>query len=71
MLLQVRHDKKSMLEKHKSVIMLMHYKLANALNFDLYGSWHSALVCGKKLNSTALKKMDLYPVFTAPIPDDK
>ncbi|XP_053404432.1 tripeptidyl-peptidase 2-like isoform X2 [Mercenaria mercenaria] len=70
-LVQVRHDKKSMLDKLKSVILLIQHKLSNPLNFDLYGSWQAALVCGKKLNSTSLKKTELFPMFTAPLPDDK
>ncbi|XP_060602891.1 tripeptidyl-peptidase 2-like [Ruditapes philippinarum] len=70
-LVQVRHDKKAMLEKLKSVILLIQHKLSNSLNFDLYGSWQAALTGGKKMNSTSLKKTDLCPVFTAPIPDDK
>jgi hypothetical protein len=70
-LVQVRHDKKAMLEKLKSVILLIQHKLSNSLNFDLYGSWQAALTGSKKMNSTSLKKTDLCPVFTAPIPDDK
>ncbi|KAL4219860.1 tripeptidyl-peptidase II Tpp2 [Mactra antiquata] len=70
-MVQVRHDKKSMLDKLKSVILLIHFKLPSPLNFDLFSTWQAALVSGKKLNSISLKKSDLLPVFAAPLQEDK
>ncbi|XP_052784723.1 tripeptidyl-peptidase 2-like [Mya arenaria] len=70
-LFQIRHDKKSTLERVKSAVLLMNYKLSSPLTFDLYGTWQGALSGGKKINSLSLKRMDLISVFTAVIPDDK
>ena len=70
-LLQVRHDKREQLEKVKSMVLLLHHKLTSPISYDLYSSWQAALVGGKKLNSISLQKTQMYPVFTAPIPDDK
>ncbi|XP_052216044.1 tripeptidyl-peptidase 2-like isoform X2 [Dreissena polymorpha] len=70
-LVQIRHDKKASLEKLKSVILLLHYKLASPYTLDLYGTWQAALTGGKKLGSLTVRRTELVPVFTAPIPDDK
>ena len=71
LLLQVRHDKKASLEKLKSLIVLLHFKLPSQLVYDLHTTWQAALVGGKKMNSAAIKKTELLPVFCAPLPDDK
>ena len=69
--LQVRHDRKESLEKLRSLIMLVHQKPPTQLAYDLYPSWQAALNGGKKHNSVILPESRIYPVFTAPLPDDK
>ncbi|KAL3846837.1 hypothetical protein ACJMK2_017791 [Sinanodonta woodiana] len=71
LMIQVRHEKRDLLEKLKDMTVLMNQKLASAVTFDLYGTWQNAMVGGKKLSSLYLHKKEIYPIFTAPIPDDK
>lgn len=67
----MRHEKRDMLEKLKDVLVLLHHKLASTINLDVYASWANALSGGKKLSALNMQKGTTYPIFVAPLPDDK
>ncbi|GFS05147.1 tripeptidyl-peptidase [Elysia marginata] len=70
-LLQVRHERRDLLEKVKDMMLLAKLKLPSPLTFDLYGSWQAALTGGKKLNSFTALKGGTYPVFVPQLAEDK
>ena len=69
--LQVRHEKREALEKVKDVVMLLHHKLATSISVDLYSTWGNALTGGKKMAAITVQRGAVYPLYVAPIPDDK
>ncbi len=69
--LQVRHEKKEMLEKLKDVPLLLHQKLALAMTLDTYDSHAQALIGGKKFTSTMMLPGQRCAVYVAPLADDR
>ncbi|GFO43768.1 tripeptidyl-peptidase 2-like [Plakobranchus ocellatus] len=70
-ILQVRHERRELLEKVKDVVLLAKMKLASPVSVDLYGTWQAALTGGKKLNSFVAHQGRCYPLFVPPVPEDK
>ncbi|CAL1545565.1 unnamed protein product, partial [Lymnaea stagnalis] len=70
-LLQVRHEKREMLEKLKDVILLVKMKLSSPLNLDLYPTWQAAVTGGKKLGALTIHKGLRQPMFVTHLPEDK
>ncbi|KAJ8030831.1 Tripeptidyl-peptidase 2 [Holothuria leucospilota] len=69
--LQVRHEKKDMLERLKEMVILIDQKLSSSLSVDVY-STHAAAIAGKnKISSISLQPGTSVPIFIPPIPDDK
>lgn len=69
--LQVRHEKKDMLERLKEMVILIDQKLSSSLSVDVY-STHAAAIAGKnKISSMSLAPGSSVPIFIPPIPDDK
>ncbi|XP_023932445.1 tripeptidyl-peptidase 2 [Lingula anatina] len=69
--LQIRHFKQDLLERIKDLPMLIHHKLTPTITVDTYHNAANAMIGGKKFQCFLLKKGYKYPVFIAPIPDDK
>lgn len=70
--LQVRHEKKDLLDKISEAIMLASFKLANSLNLDIYKSFNNAIVgANKKLTSFPMTAALTKPVYVAPLPLEK
>lgn len=70
-LLQVRHEKKDLLEKLKDIILLIKHKLPSPINMDVYSNQSYAVTGGKKVNSILMGAGALVPLYIAPLPDDK
>ncbi|XP_071839220.1 tripeptidyl-peptidase 2-like isoform X2 [Apostichopus japonicus] len=69
--LQVRHEKKDMLERLKEMVILIDQKLSSSLSVDVF-STHAAAIAGKnKISSMTLAAGSSVPIFIPPIPDDK
>ncbi|XP_055380292.1 tripeptidyl-peptidase 2 [Condylostylus longicornis] len=51
--LQVRHEKKELLEKIQEINMLAIFKLSNAINMDFYDHYNQAVVYGKKASTSS------------------
>ncbi|XP_073993244.1 tripeptidyl-peptidase II isoform X1 [Rhodnius prolixus] len=70
--LQVRHEKRDILEKFMDMPMLIKQKLANNISLDIYGSHSQALVQGKKLNYASIPTgCSFTPIYISPLHNDK
>ena len=70
--LQVRHDRKEMLDKLKDMVLLIDQKLSSSLSVDVYQTVNGALNGKAKFGSTmTVPRGGSVPVFVPPIPDDK
>lgn len=70
--LQVRHEKKELLEKVSEAVLLASFKLVNSLNLDIYRSFNNAVLANSKKISTALLPAGISkPLYIAPLPNEK
>ncbi|RDD39583.1 Tripeptidyl-peptidase 2 [Trichoplax sp. H2] len=70
--LQVRHDKRDLLERLKNIPVLLEHKLANSVSLDVYSSQLKALSGGSKIsNNYWLNKNNTAVLYFAPLDDDK
>ncbi|XP_072034385.1 tripeptidyl-peptidase 2-like isoform X2 [Amphiura filiformis] len=69
--LQVRHEKKELLEKLKDMVMLIDQKLSSSLTVDTYPTVAGALIGKSKFTTMSLQPGTSGSVFIPPIPDDK
>ncbi|KFB50300.1 AGAP004870-PA-like protein [Anopheles sinensis] len=69
--LQVRHEKKELLEKLTEANMIVNFKLASSLSVDVYKSYNQVLLSGKKLTSCSLPAGTCRPIYLAPITSEK
>lgn len=68
---QVRHEKKELLEKLNEATLNAYFKLPSPLTVDLYGSYRSAILNEKKLSQFSLSSKRTVPVYAAPISNEK
>ena len=71
MLLQVRHEKKELLEKLKDLPLLVKHKLGSSISLDVYSSHAQAMIGGKKFPPTNVGVGNRVPVYITPLADDK
>lgn len=69
--MQVRHEKKDLLEKISDATILCSIKLANALSLEFYPSYNSAVIAGKKLSPIKMAGRTMKPVYVAPLANEK
>ncbi|CAM1330735.1 TPP2 (predicted), partial [Pycnogonum litorale] len=70
--LQVRHEKKDLLDKLTDTIVLIQHKLNNSnLALDMYGTKSQAMIGGKKFTTFSLPPTSICPVYLASLPVDK
>ncbi|XP_075213625.1 uncharacterized protein LOC142319839 [Lycorma delicatula] len=70
--LQVRHERKDLLEKLKDLPMLLSQKLPSQISLDVYASHSQALKNGKKMSGAIVPVGNFsLPVYIAPLPNDK
>lgn len=69
--LQVRHEKKDLLEKLNEAILLATFKLSSSINLEIYPSYRAAILNEKKLNSVNVPSGKIYPIYVAPLSNDK
>ena len=71
-MLQIRHEKRDILERVRDIGILLFRKLPAAISLDIYTSWANALSNGKKMPaSLSLVKGGITPLFVTPLPDEK
>lgn len=69
--LQVRHEKREMLDRLKDAFILVHHKLPNPIQLDVYATHQNSLTGAKKFTSQGLAKGHVCPIYVAALPDDK
>lgn len=69
--LQVRHEKRDVLDKVNEVTLLVSYKLANAISLDIYRSFNAAASGGKKSSSFVLSSATPKPIYVAQLAHEK
>lgn len=69
--MQVRHEKKDVLEKVNEATLLVSFKLSNSISLDIYRSFNAAASGGKKSSSFILNSSGPKPVYVAPLPQEK
>ncbi|XP_071511287.1 tripeptidyl-peptidase 2-like [Diadema antillarum] len=70
--LQVRHERKEMLDKLRDMVLLIDQKLSSSLSVDVYQTVNGALAGKAKFGSTVtVSRGGCVPIFIPPIPDDK
>ena len=68
---QVRHERKDLLEKLKDTALLIQHKLSSSLSLDVFRDHAEAVIGGKKFNSVTLVKGANCPVYIGSLSDDK
>lgn len=69
--MQVRHEKKDVLEKVNETTLLVSYKLSNSISLDIYRSFNAATSGGKKASSFILNSAAPKPVYVAQLTQEK
>lgn len=69
--LQVRNEKKDILEKVNEVTLLVSYKLSSSISLDIYRSFNAATSGGKKCSSFVLSSTTSKPIYVAPLTQEK
>lgn len=69
--LQVRHEKKELLEKVNEATLLTTFKLSSSLSMDTYASYRAAVLGEKKLSCCSIAGGRTVPIYVAPLSNDK
>lgn len=69
--LQVRHEKRDMLEKIAESTMLVTFKLAAPIAMDVFASYRNAVHATKKLGTLAFGRNMVRPVYLVPLSCEK
>ena len=69
--LQIRHEKRELLERLKDIAVLLHHKLNNSISLTVYSSHAQALTGGQRFLAKNLAAGTICPVYVAAVPDDK
>lgn len=68
---QVRHEKKDLLEKVNEATLTASFKLASSLSLDIYSSYRAALLNEKKVTSFTVPAARSVPFYIAPLSAEK
>jgi len=71
LILQVRHEKRDMLEKLKDLVVLIKMKPSSSLSLDVYPTWAAAVAGGKKVGTCTAQRGMRLPLFVRELPEDK
>lgn len=69
--LQIRHEKKDLLEKLSDASMLVDFKLTTAQSLDFYSNFNQAVTQGKKLTAFSMSGNTSTALYIAPIMSEK
>lgn len=68
---QVRHEKKDLLEKVNEASLTVGFKLSSSLNLDIYSTYRAALLGEKKVTSYSIPHSRPVPFYLAPLSNEK
>ncbi|XP_065369346.1 tripeptidyl-peptidase 2 [Calliphora vicina] len=69
--LQIRHEKRDMLEKINEANMVALFKLPNSLNLDVYDHYNQSVIMGRKFNLCTVKQDCPKVLYVSPLSQDK
>lgn len=69
--LQIRHEKKDLLEKISEATVIVSIKLQNPISMDIYDHYNQALIAGKKIATTSVINGVPKSIFIAPLTSEK
>jgi tripeptidyl-peptidase-2 len=69
--LQVRHEKKDLLEKISEATMLVNLKLSSSISLDIYPSYNQAMIQGKKMSPFKMCARTSKPIYVVPLSNEK
>lgn len=69
--LQVRHEKKDVLEKVNEAVIQASFKLASSLNLDMFKTFNNAITGSKKITTLPMTTGPAKPVYIAPLTGEK
>lgn len=70
--LQIRHEKKEILEKVNEVVLQASFKLANSINMDIYKAFNNAVLSNNKKTSTfPMISGSTKPIYVATLSNEK
>lgn len=65
--LQIRHEKKDVLEKISEAVMLATFKLSSSISVDVYKSHNTAITGSKKVTNLQVVAGKCQPLYIAPL----
>lgn len=69
--LQIRHEKRDILEKINEATMIALFKLPNALTLDVFDQYNQSVICGRKFNNCTVKDYSPRVLYVPPLAQDK
>lgn len=69
--LQIRHEKRDLLEKVNEANMVALFKLPSSLNLDVYDQYNQCVIAGRKFNYCTVKQDCPKVLYIAPLAQDK
>uniref|UniRef100_A0A1B0GJ21 Tripeptidyl-peptidase 2 n=1 Tax=Lutzomyia longipalpis TaxID=7200 RepID=A0A1B0GJ21_LUTLO len=69
--LQIRHEKKELLEKVSETTMIATFKLQSPIYLDIYKSFSAAMTGGKKIAAFQLSNKSPKPIYVTPLTNEK
>ena len=68
--MQVRHEKRDLLDRLTDMPILLTQKLSTQVNLDVYASQSQALVGGKKMVAASIPPGHMLPLYVAPMSNE-
>ncbi|KAM7345588.1 tripeptidyl-peptidase II [Cochliomyia hominivorax] len=69
--LQIRHEKRDLLEKINEANMVALFKLPNSLNLEIYDHYNQAVIMGRKFNFSTVKQDCPKVLYVSPLSQEK
>lgn len=69
--LQIRHEKRDLLEKISEANMIALFKLPNSINLDVYDQYNQCVITGRKFNYCTVKQDCPKVLYVAPLAQEK
>lgn len=65
--MQVRHEKKELLDRLTEMPILLSQKLSSQISLDVYASQSQAIIGGKKMVAASIPPGHILPLYIAPL----
>jgi tripeptidyl-peptidase-2 len=68
--MQVRHEKRELLDKLTEMPLLLTQKLSSQISLDVYASQSQAIIGGKKMIAALIPPNHILPLYIAPLTNE-